>query len=76
LSLHYISGDICDKRRIEEVFSRFKPDIVFHAAAYKHVPMMELNPKEALRTNSLRDYHSSTSSPTTWSLHIYYDIDR
>jgi len=52
-ALHYISGDICDKRRIEEVFSRFKPDIVFHAAAYKHVPMMELNPKEALRTNIL-----------------------
>ena len=44
-------GSIRDKVRIEEIFSTYKPDIVFHAAAHKHVPMMELNPKEAVKNN-------------------------
>ena len=44
-------GDISDPLRVEEVFKTFAPDIVFHAAAYKHVPMMEHNPAEAIKTN-------------------------
>ncbi len=47
----YFTGDVRDAARVEEVFSRFHPEIVFHAAAYKHVPMMELNPLEALKVN-------------------------
>ena len=39
---------ICNKSRMEKIFSEFKPDYVFHAAAYKHVPMMEDNPSEAI----------------------------
>ncbi len=46
-----IIADICNKSRIENIFKTFKPDIVYHAAAYKHVPMMESNPSEALFTN-------------------------
>lgn len=46
-----VIGDISDKIRLTEVFETFKPDIVYHAAAYKHVPMMENNPYEAVRTN-------------------------
>lgn len=46
-----IIGDITNKEHIEEVFNTYKPDHVYHAAAYKHVPMMEINPKEAVRTN-------------------------
>ncbi len=46
-----IIGDIADTQRVEEVFRAFKPEIVFHAAAYKHVPMMESNPAEAIKTN-------------------------
>ncbi|MCK9208981.1 MAG: SDR family NAD(P)-dependent oxidoreductase, partial [Salinivirgaceae bacterium] len=44
-------GDISDPLRVEEVFKTFAPDIVFHAAAYKHVPMMENNPAESIKTN-------------------------
>jgi len=46
-----VIGDIADKERMEKVFKTFKPEIVYHAAAYKHVPMMENNPVEAIKTN-------------------------
>lgn len=48
-----VIGDVADKYRVEKVFAKFKPDIVYHAAAYKHVPMMENNPIEAIKTNVL-----------------------
>lgn len=43
--------DIKDKERLNKVFNRYKPEVVFHAAAYKHVPMMEKHPREALKNN-------------------------
>lgn len=44
-------ADIADERRVETIFAREKPSAVFHAAAHKHVPMMELNPGEAIKNN-------------------------
>jgi FlaA1/EpsC-like NDP-sugar epimerase len=44
-------GDIVDVDRVMNVFMMYKPDIVFHAAAHKHVPLMELNPGEAIKNN-------------------------
>ena len=44
-------GDVTDARRMEHVFSHARPSIVFHAAAHKHVPMMECNPGEAVKNN-------------------------
>lgn len=44
-------GDITRENRMEEIFNQCKPDVVFHAAAYKHVPLMENNAKEAVRIN-------------------------
>lgn len=46
-----VMGDVRNLSRIESVFNKYKPQVVFHAAAYKHVPMMELHPSEAIRTN-------------------------
>jgi len=49
----YLVGDIRDLKKMEEYFELFKPDIIYHAAAYKHVPLMESNPYEAVKTNVL-----------------------
>ena len=48
-----IIADIRNRERIEHVFSEMRPDIVYHAAAYKHVPLMESFPNEAIQTNVL-----------------------
>ena len=49
--LHAVVGDIADRVRVEEVMRQFEPEIVFHAAAHKHVPLMEENPCEAIKNN-------------------------
>ena len=51
ISAETVVTSICNMSRMEEIFRRFKPDYVFHAAAYKHVPMMEDNPSEAVLNN-------------------------
>ncbi|MFH1911933.1 MAG: nucleoside-diphosphate sugar epimerase/dehydratase [Pseudomonadota bacterium] len=52
-ALHYVTGDVRDERRVDKVFQAFRPQVVFHAAAYKHVPMMEHNATEAVKVNIL-----------------------
>lgn len=51
LNIVPVIGDIRNRKRIEEVISRYKPEVIFHAAAYKHVPIMETNPAESVITN-------------------------
>ena len=46
-----VIGDVRDTDKVHRVFSRYRPDIVFHAAAYKHVPLLEFNPEEAIKVN-------------------------
>lgn len=51
LDIKVLIGSIRDKKRLNYVFSQYKPEIVFHAAAHKHVPLMEFNPQEAVKNN-------------------------
>lgn len=55
--VHGRVGDVKDKATLEDVFSDFKPEIVFHAAAYKHVTPMEWTPIEAIQTNIIGTYN-------------------
>lgn len=57
-----ITGDVRDRERVNEVFRLYAPDIVFHAAAYKHVPMMEYNPQEAVKVNMFGTYTVAKAS--------------
>ncbi|SHF52015.1 NDP-sugar epimerase, includes UDP-GlcNAc-inverting 4,6-dehydratase FlaA1 and capsular polysaccharide biosynthesis protein EpsC [Caldanaerobius fijiensis DSM 17918] len=51
LNMSCIIASIRDEKRISNIFKKYKPDIVFHAAAHKHVPLMEDNPQEAIKNN-------------------------
>lgn len=53
ISVEYILGDLCDIDKVENTFKRFSPDLIFHAAAYKHVPILERDAREAIRNNIL-----------------------
>lgn len=53
LDLRTIIGSVRDYDRLERVFKQFKPELVYHAAAHKHVPLMEVSPNEAIKNNSL-----------------------
>lgn len=50
-NFEFIIGDVKDRKKLSQVMEMFKPDTVFHAAAYKHVPLMEHNPAEAIKNN-------------------------
>jgi len=61
-------GDILDLARMREIFLKFQPEVVFHAAAHKHVPMMELQPCEAIQNNSI--------GMRNWQLALEFDVER
>ncbi len=52
-----VVASVTNLRRMEAVFARYRPDVVFHAAAYKHVPLMEEHPEEAVVTNAIGTYN-------------------
>jgi FlaA1/EpsC-like NDP-sugar epimerase/lipopolysaccharide/colanic/teichoic acid biosynthesis glycosyltransferase len=53
VAVEAVLGDVADAARVDEVLERLQPDTIFHAAAYKHVPMLEKNPIEGFKTNAL-----------------------
>ncbi len=59
LNLVVLIGTVRDTRRIDMVFEKFRPDIVYHAAAHKHVPLMETSPNEAIKNNVVGTYKTA-----------------
>ena len=59
LNLEVIIGSVRDSRKIFKVFSTYRPDIVYHAAAHKHVPLMEDSPCEAIKNNAVGTYKTA-----------------
>lgn len=57
ISLSVVLGDILDEEKLHQVFSMYRPHVIFHAAAYKHVPMMESHPLGAVQNNVLGTYN-------------------
>lgn len=51
LDFKIIIGSVCDKKMLNDLFEEYRPEIIFHAAAHKHVPLMEDNPSEAIKNN-------------------------
>jgi len=64
LKLNVLIGSVRDSRRINSVFETYHPDIVFHAAAHKHVPLMEYSPNEAIKNNVIGTYKTSYAALT------------
>jgi len=60
LNLMVLIGSVYNRTRLEDIYKTYKPTIVFHAAAYKHVPLMEDSAVEAVRTNVLGTYNASS----------------
>jgi FlaA1/EpsC-like NDP-sugar epimerase len=60
--VHPVVGDVTDERLVNTVISEYRPDLVFHAAAHKHVPLMERNPCEAVKNNVLGTRITATAA--------------
>jgi len=59
LNLEVLIGSVRDSRRINQVFAKYKPDVVYHAAAHKHVPLMEDSPFESIKNNAIGTYKTA-----------------
>ena len=59
LDLEVLIGSVRDSRRLEQVFHKFRPDVVYHAAAHKHVPLMEDSPCESIKNNAIGTYKTA-----------------
>lgn len=67
--INVIIGSVRDKEKLKEVFSKYRPNIVFHAAAHKHVPLMEANPEEAIKNNVFGTLNTAQCA-------IEFDVDK
>ena len=59
LNLEVLIGSVRDSRRLNQVFEKYKPEIVYHAAAHKHVPLMEYSPCESIKNNAVGTYKTA-----------------
>ena len=59
LDLVTLIGSVRDRKRLAQVYSKYKPKVVFHAAAHKHVPLMEVSPEEAIKNNVVGTFNTA-----------------
>lgn len=59
MNLVVLIGSVRNSRRINDIFENYKPDVVYHAAAFKHVPLMEDSPREAIKNNAIGTYKTA-----------------
>lgn len=64
LNLTVLIGSVRDSRRVMQVFEKYRPDVVYHAAAHKHVPLMEGSPNEAIKNNAIGTYKVAYAAMT------------
>lgn len=69
LDLEVLIGSVRDYNRLDEIFDKFRPNLVYHAAAHKHVPLMEDSPKEAIKNNVFGTYNACFVS-------LKYDVEK
>ncbi|MCR4633448.1 MAG: polysaccharide biosynthesis protein [Erysipelotrichaceae bacterium] len=69
LRLEVMIGSVRDSKRVDHVFSIYHPDIVYHAAAHKHVPLMEASPNEAIKNNTIGTFKVAYAA-------VKYDVRR
>ena len=69
LDLEVLIGSVRDYNRLDEIFNKFRPNLVYHAAAHKHVPLMEDSPKEAIKNNVFGTYNVCFVS-------LKYDVEK
>ncbi len=69
LDFEFVISDVSNYDKLNKIFAQYKPDIVYHAAAYKHVPLMECNPSEAILVNVM-------GSKNLADLSLKYDVDK
>ncbi len=62
LDIVTLIGSVRDSRRVNEIFEKYRPDIVYHAAAHKHVPLMEESPCEAIKNNAIGTYKTARAA--------------
>lgn len=67
--IEMLLGSVRDRNRLREIFLKYEPQLVFHAAAHKHVPMMEDNPKEAIKNNVLGTINLANEA-------IFHDVEK
>lgn len=69
LNLVTLIGSVRDSRRLDMIFDKYRPDIIYHAAAHKHVPLMETSPNEAIKNNVVGTYKVAYMA-------LKYDVER
>ena len=62
MELVVLIGSVRNSKKVDDLFNRYRPDIVYHAAAHKHVPLMEASPNEAIKNNVFGTYNVATSA--------------